>query len=470
MPGPICVRAAFDPNHAPSEFFHRARAWARDYKIPPTATHTRVRPAMDKVSFRVPLCDLLGSGSMQRDECPADVVVYGLELSTKLHIPCSMQPDRTIVGTLPRDRVVAIVAKAQNAAPCLASGYALEGMATALRALFAPDTLFVLLRHTPGKNMRVGVVCLACASNGDLTVRAVWNGNTLEHSHLTAPRVLQPLVVAIDTRFRHAEQVDFWEVGGNLDDAVSEHIWGNCAEFHLNAYTYCTLVPWLYLTVGEAQVLLERHTVPRAFAVAYVRLACAVAAACMAGFSVPDRMGRFIASQGTQPNAARPQESGEEHALGLFAKLAACGACPGPAGPAGRGVGGVAQAMTHMDVVLALLNKLLIDIDGRGKVYRSDNGGEDMSLVVSQHAYMGTFDAATQPYFAMRDCEDCAQVFTQVCNTEAAHLSALLAQLWPGLGMRVHLVRVVYLQVSPCRLKILTCSTPPCSHPGVGVR
>ena len=167
---------------------------------------------MDQVSFRVPLCNLLGSGAMQRDECPAGVAVFGLELSTKLHVPCSVHPDGTIVGTLPRQSVLAIAA-AQHAATCLASMHALEGMATALRALFAPDTLFVFLRHTPGKNMRLGVVCLACASNGALTVRAMWNGNTLETAHLAAPRMLQPLAVAIDTRFHHADQVDFWEVG-----------------------------------------------------------------------------------------------------------------------------------------------------------------------------------------------------------------------------------------------------------------
>ena len=35
MPGPICVRAAFHPNHAHPEFFLRARAWARTIKHHP---------------------------------------------------------------------------------------------------------------------------------------------------------------------------------------------------------------------------------------------------------------------------------------------------------------------------------------------------------------------------------------------------------------------------------------------------
>ena len=56
---------------------------------------------MDKVYFRVPLCDLLPSGAMQRDECPEDVAVYGLELSTKPHVPCSVHPNGAVMGVFP---------------------------------------------------------------------------------------------------------------------------------------------------------------------------------------------------------------------------------------------------------------------------------------------------------------------------------------------------------------------------------
>ena len=397
---------------------------------------------MDSVSFHIQLCDLLGANKRWHNLCPDWVTVCGLELSTKLHVPCVVRPDGVLTGTLPRALVLEIV-RGQAPMHCLAPMHALDGFAATLCALFAPNILFVLLRHTPGKNMRVGVVCLACDTSGGLTVYALWNGSTLESRELSAPRPLQPLSAAINNRHQHPDDIDFWDVGLDINDAVSENMWGNRGGFNLNVFTYCTLGPWVYECVGHAHVLLERHTVPRVFAAAYVGLARALGAACMATQGTHAAV--IQAGEGIQPNAARPSEAGEEHELGLFAKLAAWHACP-TAEPRHGEVGGVAQAMTYMDAVLALLNKLLIDIDGRGQIYRSDNEGEDISLVVSQHVYMGAFDAAAHPFFAMRDCEYCAQVFTQVCNTEAAQLRALAAQLCPGLRMRVHLIRVVYMQ------------------------
>lgn len=309
----------------------------------------------------------------------------------------------------------------------------LEDAACALNAIH-DNVFYVLLRHTPGKNMRIATVGIHLANDMSLAVVCTWNGYVCEvHGAVKVAQrypAVEPLARLIDARCRRG----FWTEGAGINNEMRR---GSPKESD-NMWTYCTLLPFLYCTIGFAQRLLGTHKAPPSIARVIFHLAANIASA---HFVLETRMVLTLsAGHNASLNAAHPTECASDEGATLFKHLCAMD-------PGGREAGMkcvcAEDAMRCMDRLLALANKVVIDAFGRGKVYRGDNYGEDMSLVCSQWAHGGDGD---EELWAKRDCEDCAQVFVQLCNSMSSFLTKYLARLCAHLTAHIDLVRVTYEQ------------------------
>ena len=370
---------------------------------------------------------------------PAKAEPCALEVSLMRTIPCKRVAPNTMELRFTReylDAVAGYLTAYEREHPRLRTNHPpLEAVADALNHIHC-RVFYVLVRHTPGKNMRVATVGVRLAEDGSLAVACVWNGYSCEcHGAYRAARKF-PAIEALTRLVDRRCQPGFWDVGASVNAEIAD----SQIRCQVNMWTYCTLMPFLYCTIGFAHRLLGTQRAPRCVAMLVFGLAGEVARAQARAHPVFARLVLTMAAgHDAGLNVACPTDEQERGPrAGLLESLRDIEPCTVPEGGSTP-----EDAMRRLDAKLAIANKLLIEgFDDDRMVYRNDNCGEDISVVFSQWAHGG---AGAPELWAKRDCEDCAQVFVQLCNSAQPVIAAHLAASCAHLTVHIDLLRVTYL-------------------------
>lgn len=316
----------------------------------------------------------------------------------------------------------------------------------ALNYMYSGELIFVLFRHSPGKNMLLGVVGFRkCDSNNTLIPELYWNGSSVELGYgdnMMGSKKMTILSQIINNRWGNTGSTDFFEIGSLINNYKKKSAWPDCYDVTLNMFTYMTLMPWFYCNIGQSHEILGNRALPVAISVPILQLAVQIAKSCSKTTEKIHNHTNESDGINMAVNAANPEHSIyntkintliniRENNLQIFnGELETMDPV---------------SAMSHIDLILALMNKLLIEFDGNGEIYRNDNCSEDESIIMTQNTFGENFQPEQHSFFSKRDCEDCAQILRQMYFAHQCEIRNILRSLCAGLMEETHMCRILYL-------------------------